>query len=67
LLVCVWCIFFTLIADESILQALQEQLVIELGPTSQNILTLLVQSPKSDAEHLHEAMEVSGSSLKYMS
>ena len=32
--------------------------MIELGETSQDILALLLQSPKSDAQRLHEAMEV---------
>jgi uncharacterized protein (DUF1778 family) len=37
---------------------LQEQLVVELGDKSQDMLALLLQSPKSDAKRLHEAMEV---------
>lgn len=41
-----------------IFQPLLEQLAAEFGGNSQGILSLLVQSPKSDAEQLHEAMQV---------
>ncbi|XP_028396288.1 uncharacterized protein LOC114520254 isoform X2 [Dendronephthya gigantea] len=34
-----------------------EQLVVELGEKSEDILKIMVQPPKSDADRLHEAME----------